>query len=158
MCNFLGSVSQQQRFKTADQCYSSVTAQSFIWQRIVHPWGVKVGKSQRRGLNPPWLPLFIGSVSSPLSMPNTHWAIQVGGLFVSPEVLTLVHGFSFVRCVCVCVCVCVCAFPFLCLLATTIWTLFSYSNYLAVSYKVTSKCLIITKNWKWWIFCLCDSN
>ena len=32
MCNFLSSVSPQQRFEVADQCYSSVTAQSFIWQ------------------------------------------------------------------------------------------------------------------------------
>ena len=32
VCNFLGSVSPQQRFEMADQCYSSVTAQSFIWQ------------------------------------------------------------------------------------------------------------------------------
>ena len=32
VCNFLGSVSLQQRFETVDQCYSSVTAQSCIWQ------------------------------------------------------------------------------------------------------------------------------
>ena len=32
VCNFLGSVSPQQRFEMADQCYSSVTAQSFIGQ------------------------------------------------------------------------------------------------------------------------------
>ena len=30
MCNFLGSVSLKQKFKMAEQCYSSVTAQSFI--------------------------------------------------------------------------------------------------------------------------------
>ena len=80
MCNFLDSVSPQQRFETADQCYSSVTAQSFIWQRIVHPRGMEVGRSQRRGLNPPWPPLFKGSVSSPLSMPYAHGAIQERGL------------------------------------------------------------------------------
>ena len=32
VCNFLSSVSPQQRFQTQDQCYSLVTAQSFIWQ------------------------------------------------------------------------------------------------------------------------------
>ena len=32
VCNFLGSVLLQQRFEMVDQCYSSVTAQSFIQQ------------------------------------------------------------------------------------------------------------------------------
>ena len=32
MCNFLDSVSLQQRFETADQWNSSVTSQSFVWQ------------------------------------------------------------------------------------------------------------------------------
>ena len=32
MCNFLGSVSLQQRFEMVNQCYSLVTAQSFIRQ------------------------------------------------------------------------------------------------------------------------------
>ena len=33
VCNFLSSVSPQQRYEMVDQCYSSVTAQSFIrWQ------------------------------------------------------------------------------------------------------------------------------
>ena len=32
LCNFFGSVSLQQRFETAVQCYSSVKAQNFIWQ------------------------------------------------------------------------------------------------------------------------------
>ena len=35
----------------ADQYYSSVTAQSFIWQKIVHPWCVKAGLHQRICLN-----------------------------------------------------------------------------------------------------------
>ena len=30
VCNFLVSILLQQRFEMADQCYSSVTAQSFI--------------------------------------------------------------------------------------------------------------------------------
>ena len=32
VCNFLGSDSRQQRFGMADHCYSSLMAQSFIWQ------------------------------------------------------------------------------------------------------------------------------
>ena len=32
MCNFLHSFLMQQRFEWVDQCYSLVTAQSFIWQ------------------------------------------------------------------------------------------------------------------------------
>ena len=32
MCTLLSSVLPQQRFEMADQCYNSVTAQSFIWQ------------------------------------------------------------------------------------------------------------------------------
>ena len=32
VCNFLASVSPQQRFEMVDQCYSSVIAESFIWQ------------------------------------------------------------------------------------------------------------------------------
>ena len=32
VCTLLSSVLPQQRFEMADQCYSSVTAQSFIWQ------------------------------------------------------------------------------------------------------------------------------
>ena len=152
MCNFLGSVSQQQRFKTVDQCYSS----EFYLAKDSTPSRHEGGKIPKERPRSTLASSFYRFCLLPPSMPYAHSAIQEAGLFVSPEVLTLVHGFSFVRCVCVCVCVWV--FPFLCLLATTIWTLFSYSNYLAVSYKVTSKCLIITKNWKWWIFCLCDSN
>ena len=52
VCNFLCSVWPQQRFEMAGECYSSVTAHIFIWQRIVHPWGVRVGQPQRRGINP----------------------------------------------------------------------------------------------------------
>ena len=60
MCNFLGSVSPQQKFEMADQCYSLVTAQLYLKkQRIVQP----------QGLNPSWLPLFIRFVSSLLSLP-----------------------------------------------------------------------------------------
>ena len=46
VCNFLRSVSPQQRLEMADQYYSSGTAQSFIQQRIVHPRGVRAGLPQ----------------------------------------------------------------------------------------------------------------
>lgn len=63
VCNFLGSVSQQQRFEMADQCYSSefhsakFRAQSFIQQtRNRTPMRHEGLWPQRRGLNPCWLP------------------------------------------------------------------------------------------------------
>lgn len=51
-CNFLGSVSHQQRLqKMADQYYSSLhSSVLFGKQRIVHPWGTKVGWPKRRRL------------------------------------------------------------------------------------------------------------
>ena len=60
MCDFLGSVSSQQKFEMADQCYSFVTAQFYSEkQRIVHPRAVRAGDLQRRGLNPSWLAPFM---------------------------------------------------------------------------------------------------
>ena len=73
---------------------------SFIWQKkwIVHPQGIRTSQPQRRGLNLNPLPsYFYTFVSSPtLSLPCAKWAGQEGGVFVSPKVLSLVHGFSFV--------------------------------------------------------------
>ena len=76
VCNFLSSVSPQQ----------SVTAWlqlSFIKQRIVHPLheGMRAGQSQRRALNPSWLPLFCTFVSSRLSLPYVNWPSQEGCFF-----------------------------------------------------------------------------
>ena len=80
--------------------WTSVTAWlqlSFIHkQRRVHPRGMRAGWPNRWGLSQFWLPLSVRFVSSPLSLPYTNFASQEGGVFVSPEVLTLVHGFSFV--------------------------------------------------------------
>ena len=45
VCNFLGSVSLQQKFEMADQCYSSVL---FGKQRKTHPPGVRVGPPKRK--------------------------------------------------------------------------------------------------------------
>ena len=73
--------------------YSSVLLDK---QRKVHPRALRAGPPQMRGLNPFWLPLFINFVSYALSLPSANWASQEGGMFVSPEVLTPVCGFSFV--------------------------------------------------------------
>ena len=73
-CNFLSSVLPQQRFEMMDQCYSLVTAQSFIWQAKVSTPSRREGwQPQRWGLNPSWLPSFVH-----LSPP--HWAcpMQIG--------------------------------------------------------------------------------
>ena len=89
VCNFLGSVSLQQRFEMADQCYSSVTVQSFIRQ-------VKESTPSRRegGLTPKERPqsnlassfyTFCLLLAEPAC---ANWASQEGGMFVSPEVLT----------------------------------------------------------------------
>ena len=59
--------------------------------RIVHPWGMRVGAPQWRDLNLSWPSLFICFVSSP-SLPMEIRASQEGGVFVSSEVLTQVHG------------------------------------------------------------------
>ena len=70
MCNFPGSVSQQQRFEM-DQCYSSkfysakFTAQSFIQQTKKRTPSRHEGlRPQKRGLSPSWLALFISFISS----------------------------------------------------------------------------------------------
>ena len=92
--------------------YSAWLQLSFTKQRIVHPQTVRVGQPQRRGLNPSWLPHFICLLLPALSLPYANWTGQEGGKFVSPEVLTLVYGFSFLQLLWV--------FPFLCLLVSTI--------------------------------------
>ena len=78
----------------------------------VHPQGVRVGRPQRRNLNPSWLRHFIQLSPLPHLEPALCKLGHLEGLFVSPEVLTLVLGFSFVPFSQ--------AFSFLCLLATAI--------------------------------------
>ena len=92
MCNFLGSVLPQQIFEMVDQCYSSVTAQSFIQQTkdstpFRHEGGPTIEEKPQS-----WLPLFC---LLPPSLTCANWASQEGGVFVSPEVFTPIHGFSF---------------------------------------------------------------
>ena len=107
-------ISQVLSYHTKDLKWrTSVTAQLQLWvlfgkQRIVPPRGVRAGWLQRKDLNLSWLPLFMFCLP-----PNWACPVQIGlatgrGMFVSPEVLTLVHGFSFVPFSQ--------AFPFLCLL------------------------------------------
>ena len=73
--------------------YSSIL---FGKQRIVHPSRMRVGRPERGELNPSWFPLFICLSAPPLGLPYENWASQEQAMFVSPEVLTPVHGFSFV--------------------------------------------------------------
>ena len=109
MCNFLGSVSPQQKFEMADQCYSLVTAQLYLEkQRIVHPRAASKGETS---IHLGFLLLFTCLLPT-LSLPYANWAAQEGGMFVSPEVFTLFCAFSFV--------LSLQTFTFLCLLATTI--------------------------------------
>ena len=104
--------------------WNSVTAQSFIRQRKVHPRGAKAGRLRQEKPQS-----FLASsffLSPPQGLACANWASQEGGVFVLPEVLTLVCRFSFVPFSS--------AFPFLCLLATTILdSFFSYSNFLTMT-------------------------
>ena len=77
-----------------------------------YPQGVRVGRPQRRNLNPSWLRHFIQLSPLPHLEPALCKLGHLEGLFVSPEVLTLVLGFSFVPFSQ--------AFSFLCLLAIDI--------------------------------------
>ena len=87
-------------------------------QRIICPSGMRVGRPQRRGLNPSRRSLFIRFCLLP-PKPAQRKLGWPGRLFVSPEVLTPVHGFSFVPFSW--------AFPFHCLLATVILdSIFTY--------------------------------
>ena len=87
---------------------------SFIWQAKENTSRREGGPTQKRQrvekpLAQFWL-LFLYVFSPPPSLSCVNWASQEGSL--SPEVLTLVLRPSFV--------LFSCAFPFLCLLATTI--------------------------------------
>ena len=80
MCNVLGSVSLQQRFEMVDQCYSSVTAQSLIWQaKESSPSRHEGGPAPNERPQSILASLF---VSSPLSLPYANWSSQEGGVFV----------------------------------------------------------------------------
>ena len=61
-------------------------------QRKVHPQGMRAGDPKGKAL----ASSFCMFCLLPPSLPYANWASQEGGVFVSPEVLTPVHGFSFV--------------------------------------------------------------
>ena len=91
VCNFLGSVSSQQKLESADQCYSFVTAQSFIWQATKESTpsrceGRLTPKERPRSI--------LASAFYTFVSPPTLACPMQFGLFVSPEVLTLVLEFS----------------------------------------------------------------
>ena len=83
VCHFLGSVLPQQRFETVDQCYSSVTAQSFIRQakgkHTFEVWGWTDPKGEASvclGF------LFLFTCLLPfLSLCYANWSSQDGCLF-----------------------------------------------------------------------------
>ena len=107
--------------------WTSVTARLqlrvlFGRQRIVHPRGVRAGIPKGEASICLGFLLLHVCLLSTLSLPHANWTSQEGGMFVSPEVLTLVHGFSFF--------LLSQAFLYLCLLATAILDTFPYSNYL----------------------------
>ena len=106
-----------------DQCYSSVL---FRKQRKIHPWGLRVGQPKRQEeKRSPWLNFcssFYIFFFLPLSLAYVDWASQEDCCFTwgshsGPRTFlcSIFLGFSL-----------------LCLLATAIWTPFSYSNYLTL--------------------------
>ena len=112
VCNFLTSVSPQQKFEATDRPVLQLSYSSVLFgkQRKIHPQGMRTGQPKRRaGLNFGFsFHLFFSSPTEPALCKLG----QPGGLFVSPEVLTPVLGPSFA--------LISQDFSFLCLLATTI--------------------------------------
>ena len=114
VCNFLSSVSSQQKFEEMDQRYSpqtnrvtvlgqiSVTAPCYIsvlfrkWRKIHHRGMRPTQKTQREERDPrPFGSSFCMFFLLPLSLLYVNWASQEW-LFVLPKVLTPVPGPSFV--------------------------------------------------------------
>ena len=121
VCNFLSSVSLQQKFAAMDGpvlqlCFSSVL---FRKQRKIHPQVMRAGRpkeheEKRSPLSPA---LNFGSSLCllfllPLSLPYVNWASQEGYLFYLRFSLFLCSIFL--------------GFSLLCLLAPPIWIPFSY--------------------------------
>ena len=133
--NFLDSVSPQQKFEVADQCFSSVTAQ-FKWETSVTAWlqlsfiwqakentslRCEGGLTQKKRGAQFWLLLCFFLLL--LSLPCINWASQEGCLFhLRFSLLTLdLPLFYFCG-----------LFPFFVFWPPLFWTPFSYSSYLTV--------------------------
>ena len=124
-CNFLGSVSPQQRFEMVDRCYSSVTAQFYLANKNSIPSRHKGGLTPKERPQSILASSFYMFVSSPASsLPCTNWASKKGVCFFHLKFslqsmdLLLLH---FCR-----------LFSFFVLQPPPFWTPFSYSNYLTV--------------------------
>ena len=97
VCNFLGSVSLEQRFDMVGQCYSLVTAQSFIPQaKESTPLRCEGGPTPKERSQSVLASSVYMFVSSLLSLPYVNWASLEGCLFYLRFSLTLVLWFSFV--------------------------------------------------------------
>ena len=83
MCKFLSSVSPQQKFEMADQCYCLVTVQFYLASKgKIHPQGMRAGQPKRGE----WLNFdssFYMFCLFPLSLLSVNWASQEGCLFHS---------------------------------------------------------------------------
>ena len=89
VCNFLTYVSLQQRIEMVDQCYSSITAQSFIRQaKESTPSSREGGPTSKERLNLLLASSFYSFVSFPLEPALCKLALVRSA--VLPEVLTLV--------------------------------------------------------------------
>ena len=124
VCNFLGSVSLQQKFEMVDQCYSSFTAQFYLAGKgkyILKVWG-QVGQIKRGAQF--WLLFLYVFFLLPLSLSYVNWASQEGCVFrlrfsLPSSDLPLFHFH---------------ASPFFVFYPLSFWTPFSYSNYLTYSF------------------------
>ena len=113
MCNFLGFESPQQRFEAVDQYYSLVTTQFYSTSKGQYTLEA-LGQADPKGETSiclGFLLLYVCLLPA-LSLPYANWAGQEGGVFVSHEVIILVHWYS-------CVAFSL-AFSFLCLIPTAI--------------------------------------
>ena len=128
--NFLSSVSLQQKFEMADQCRRSLQL-SFIEQaKKSTPVRQEGGPTQKERPQSVLASSFLFiHLLLPLSLPYANWGRQEGGMFVSPEALTPVCGFSSVQFLQ--------AFLFV-IQPLPFWTHFFYSNYLTVAGNIAT--------------------
>ena len=102
MCNFLSSVSPQQRFEMVDQCYSSVTAEFYLASKAkytLEAWRQAHHKGEA-SIRLQFLLVYICLLHT-LSLDCENWAGREEGMFGSPEfglwifLVPFSWGFSF---------------------------------------------------------------